>query len=70
MDVLVAAATMDSEETLAATAPNSPKAATIAPMEIASLAESKRHGRRKNLKERNAAAAAAQQLHAAAQMAW
>ena len=41
MDVLIAAATMDFEETLPATAPDSPIATTTAPMETASPAGSK-----------------------------
>jgi hypothetical protein len=97
MDVLIVAATMDSEGTLAATAPGSPIATTVAPMEAAFPAESKRaaiggrdaklkatkkllskeekgieaakrRDRRKNLKDGNAAAA--QQVEAAAHMAW
>ncbi|KAM0826851.1 hypothetical protein ACQ4PT_068587 [Festuca glaucescens] len=99
MVVLVTAATMDFEGTLAAAAPDSPIATTIAPIEAASPTESKcastggreakpkaakklmskeekgvkatkRRSRCKNLKERNAAAAAAQQVEAAAHIAW
>jgi hypothetical protein len=98
MDVPVAAATMDSEETLAATTPDSPIATTTVAMETASPAGSnhaatsgreakpkapkkllskekkgvetaKRHGRRKNLKKRNAAAAAVLQA-GRSEMAW
>jgi hypothetical protein len=85
MDV-VAAATMDSEGTLAATAPDSPhshhrsptdfrEAKSKAAKKLLSKDEEgvkavKHRGRCKNVKERNAPAAAGGQVQAAAQMAW